>query len=484
MKNMQIIEKQQEFTKEIEKFMSPAFITTDIYEIEASSGDLSLLPKYHYKFKEEYLATHIIRPKNTEELSKIMRTCKEFSFPSTIRAAGTSCYSSSTPTRGGVVIDVRRMNRVHKVNEKDMIVRCDSGISWIHLIEELLDYGLAPKCYPTSYKSSCVSGFIASSGKAGIGTLANGNMKDALISVTMVLPDGSIEKVTKDSKGELSLDDITGSIGVYGAIAELEMSVTTLNTSMEMVGYSFKTIQKASEYYLSLKEGAQKPFFLSLSDKNFEKLSHKTIPSRAFFVYGVYYDDPAITTKSVSFANETAKKMDGLIVEDWYLKEKWNDIADTELNLARICKNPIFQEYWISDKNLEAFYKSYLSKVKKHDYGDAFYVMAGSDGRNRIKLFGLSDIADSREFFGIKAIFNQMTHAAYQEFQDSLYAIGVVNTFYFLEFNPEKVKYVKQLKEKLDPENLVNSYRFVKAKMKYWRIKLLFKVALFLWSAV
>ena len=39
---------------------------------------------------------------------------------------------------------------------------------------------------------------------------------------------------------------------------------------------------------------------------------------------------------------------------------------------------------------------------------------------------------------------------------------------YFLQFNPEEVAHIKKLKNKLDPKDLINSYRLVKAKMKYW----------------
>jgi hypothetical protein len=483
MEKIQPIDKLQAFGKEVEEIVSSAFISTDRYEIEASTSDLAVLPKYHYKFKEEYRASHIIRPGNTDQLSKVVKKCKEYSTPITIRAAGTSCYSSSTPTRGGVVIDVRRMNKVHDVNIDKQIVRCDAGISWIKLIETLLEDGLAPKCYPTSYKSSCVSGFIATPGKAGIGVLEYGEIKDTLLSVTFVKPDGTIEKITKDSADGLTIDNIAGSIGIYGVIAEVEMSVTNLKTSMEMIGYSFNAIQSATKFYLALKnQGANKPLFLSLSDKKFEKLSHKTIPSRKFLVYAVYYNNPEITAQAIKFAHDTVKNLDGLLVEDWYLKEKWDDIADTELSLARVCKNPVFQEYWITDDNIDTFYNSYSSKIQSLDYRNAFYMISGNDERNRIKLFGLSDITDSREFFGIKAIFNEITHEAYAH-KDSLYAIGVVNTFYFMRFNPEEAKAKKILKEKLDPQDLVNSYRFVRAKMKYWRIKLLFWVAKLLYRA-
>ena len=470
------------FTKEVEEFIVSPHVSTDIYEIEATSGDLSLLSKYHYKFKAEYRATHVIRPGNTEELSKLMQKCDEYSMPMTLRAAGTSCYSSSTPTNGGVIIDLRRMNKVHNIDKENMTVKCDAGITWQKLMEELLEYGLAPKCYPTSYKSSCVSGFVVTSGKVGVGVLKNGVMQDVLRSVVFVKPDGSTETITKDSQGDLSLDDIIGSFGIFGAVAEVELEITTLKTSLEMVGYSFNTFKMASEFFRSLKNNeASKPLFLSLSDKEFEKYAHWTYPSRGFFVYAVYSDDTSVTSQSVSFAKETASKLDGLSVEEWYLKEKWRDMADTELNLGRWCENLIFQEYYVSDNRVEDFYNFYLEKAGKK-YRKAFYMMSGAIGGNRIKLFGLSDIKDSREFFGIKAVFNDITINNYEN-GDSLYTLGVVNTFYFLKFHPEKAAALLAMKNKIDPKDLVNNYRLVKAKMRTWRVGLLFWIAKRLYKA-
>jgi len=478
------LEKLENFTKAVGEFVSKDHITTDPYEIEATTGDLSILPKYHYKFKEEHVATHVIRPKNTEELSKVMEICKDYSLPVTVRAAGSSCYSASTPTKGGVVIDVRRMNNVINIDPEKMTVKCEAGISWLKLIESLLTYGLAPKCYPTSYKSSCVSGFVVTSGKAGIGVVKQGSIRKSLNSVTLVKPDGSIEVISDSSKGELTLDDIVGSFGVLGAVAEVEMSVTSLQNSMEMVGYSFNSIEKAIKLFSAIKENtADKPFFLSLSDKKFEKLSHVTIPTRNFFVYAVFYDSPETTSKAVSIVKGEAEKLDGLAVEDWYLTEKWRDIADTELTLGRLCNNPIFQEYWVADGRIQNFYETYAVKVKGDKYRNAFYMMGGPEGGNRIKLFGLSDIANSREFFGIKANFHEMVKHSYKN-GDSIYTVGVVNTLYFLMYNAERVKYIQNLKDKLDPEDRLNSYRIVKAKMRIWRVKFLFWVAKFLFRMV
>ena len=110
-------------------------------------------------------------------------------------------------------------------------------------------------------------------------------------------------------------------------------------------------------------------------------------------------------------------------------------------------------------------------------------MISGTKGGNRIKLFGLTDINNSREFFGIKAIFHDITLSTYNQ-EDSLYTIGVVNTMYFLKFHTEEAEYANKLKNKLDPEDLVNSYRLVKAKMRYWRVGLLFTIAKFLYKSV
>jgi hypothetical protein len=58
MNEAKVEEKQEinksKLTKDLEEILPPAHVSTDMYDIEATSGDLSLLSKYHYKFKQEY----------------------------------------------------------------------------------------------------------------------------------------------------------------------------------------------------------------------------------------------------------------------------------------------------------------------------------------------------------------------------------------------------------------------------------------------
>ena len=474
--------RKRNFEEIVKGFISPYHVSTNRYELESASADLTSLPSYHYKFKKNYLASIIVRPADTESLSLLIKKCWELSLPVTIRSAGTSCFSSATPAKGGVIIDVRRINKVEHIDTENMTVKVGAGISWLNLIEKLSDYGLAPKTYPTSFKTSCVGGFIATPGKAGIGVPKYGTMADSIISLTIVLPNGKIEYISKDSNGEISLEDITGTYGIYGAISEVELSLTNLKTSLEIVGYGFSSLEDAINYYKALMSKVpDKPFFLSISERKFEQYSHINFPNQDWLVWAVFYDDPEETFRSVSVSDRIAQNFKGARVDESYLKEKWRDISDAEVAIGRTSRNIIFQEYWISNERLLPFYESYLKRASKYKFPIATYTISGEEGWSRVKIFGLSDITRPIEFFTVKAFLHDLSMEAFKQ-GDSLYTIGIVNTFYLLKYKREFVENRKVLKIKLDPKDLFNSYRIIKARMKLWRISLLFTTAKLLYK--
>ena len=470
------------FTEKVKEFIHPNHVSTNMYELESASADLTSLPSYHYKFKKNYLATHVIRPGNVDELSKLIKICRGLEFPVTIRSAGTSCFSSATPTKGGILIDMRRLNKIFEIDADRMTVKCGTGISWLNLIEALTDHGLAPKCYPTSFKTSCVGGFIATPGTAGIGTPKNGSMKDSINSLVIVTPKGEVVDVTTKPDAPITLDDVVGTYGIYGAIATVELSVVPLKTSLEIIGYGFKLFEDAMKCYSAFKNDlSHAPFFLSISNQNFEKYSHIEYPEQDWLVWAVFYDDPQDTAKVKAEAEQVAAGLKGISVKSSYIHEKWRDINDAEVAIGRSANNLIFQEYWISDKTLPPFIEDYYRKSQKYKFRTAIYFMAGKSGFSRVKIFGLTDINRPREFFAIKAFFHERAVNAFK-LGDRLYTIGVVNTFYLHKFQRREVAKMKFLKDKLDPKDLFNSMRYFNPTMKFWRVNLLFKTAKFLYK--
>jgi len=474
--------KKLSFKENIKQFVSPFHVSTNRYERESASADLTSLSSYHYKFKKNYLASYVIRPGTTRELTTLIKRCWEYSMPITIRAAGTSCFSSATPSKGGVIIGMRRLNQIIEINTQQMTVKVGAGISWLNLIEALSDYGLAPKCYPTSFKTSCVSGFIATPGKAGIGVPKYGSMENTVISMTVVRPNGSMVVVSRDSTSEITLDDIFGTYGIYGAIAEVELSITTLKTSLEVVGYGFNSYKDAVRFYLTLKnEITSKPFFLSISQRDFEKYAHVYFPEHKWLVWAVFYDDPKENVKSLVDTEISASNLNGKSVDKAYLKEKWRDISDAEVAIGRSTRNLIFQEFWVSDERLVAFYKDFSKEKKKYKFESTAYTMSGNIGWSRIKIFALTDISKPLEFFAAKAFLHDRAVKTFKQ-GDRVYTIGIVNTFYLHKYRAGEVDNRRVLKKELDPDDNFNSYRIINTRMKFWRINLLFNMSKLLYK--
>jgi glycolate oxidase len=471
----------KKFEEIVTEFISPYHVSTNPYELESASADLTSLPSYHYKFKKNYLGSIIVRPADTETLSLLIKKCNERAIPITIRSAGTSCFSSATPSKGGVIIDLRRINKVLEVDSENKKVKVGTGISWLNLIEHLTDYGLAPKSYPTSFKTSCVGGFIATPGKAGIGVLKYGEMRDTIISLILIKPDGSIEKISRDSNKIISLNDICGTYGIYGAVSEVELSVTTLKSSLEIIGYGFNSLREAMEFYSKLKDLTDKPNFLSISNCDFERFSHVNYPKQDWLVWAVFYDEPDKVSMSLTSVKDIASNFNCSEVETSYLKEKWRDISDAEVAIGRTSKNLIFQEYWINDERLIQFFETYLKYKQKYKFPTASYAISGAKGWTRIKVFGLTDIDRPMEFFTVKAFLHDLSVYSFNA-GDELYTIGIVNTFYLHKYKPEEVKKRKSLKMKLDPRDLFNSYRITNTRMKFWRISLIFWTAKLLYK--
>ncbi len=133
----------------------------------------------------------VAQPVNAEVVSNLLKYCIEHKIPVVPRGHGTSGYGGALPTRGGLVIETTRMNQVHNIDRENMTVEVGAGIIWGRLIEILEDEDLAVGAYPSSAPSSTVGGWIAAGG-SGIGSTKYGGIKEQVVDLEMVLPDGRI----------------------------------------------------------------------------------------------------------------------------------------------------------------------------------------------------------------------------------------------------------------------------------------------------
>ncbi len=88
---------------------------------------------YHYDFvtaEPEGKCEIAIMPETAEEVQEIVKIANKYKIPVVPWVSGINFGSIATPRKGGIVIDLRRMNRVLEVNEDDMYAVVEGGITW------------------------------------------------------------------------------------------------------------------------------------------------------------------------------------------------------------------------------------------------------------------------------------------------------------------------------------------------------------------
>lgn len=201
-----------------------------------------------YNTKDTERPFMIIRPSTTEEVSRIVKICHERIIPITAYAGGTSLEGHFSPTRRGVCIDFSRMDKVLALHKDDLDIVVQPGVGWELLNEELAKDGLF---FPPDPGPGAMIGGMIGTGCSGTNAYRYGTMKDWVISLTVVLADGTTIKTRQRPRKSSAGYDLTrifvGSEGTLGLVTEAVLKVTVKPKSESVAVASFSTIRDAAE---------------------------------------------------------------------------------------------------------------------------------------------------------------------------------------------------------------------------------------------
>ncbi len=100
------------------------------------SDDSELQFLYHYDFitaEPEGKCDIVIMPNTAEEVQEIVKIANKYKIPIVPWVSGINFGGIANPRKGGIVVDLRRLNRVLEVNEDDMYAVVEGGITWADL---------------------------------------------------------------------------------------------------------------------------------------------------------------------------------------------------------------------------------------------------------------------------------------------------------------------------------------------------------------
>ena len=219
-------------------------VSTEESDLQVHSGsDWS-----SYTTKDNERPFMIVSPSTTEEVSKIMKACHTRNVPVTGYSGGTSLEGHFSATRGGICVDFSRMDKIVKLHKDDLDVIVQPALGWELLNEELGKEGLF---FPPDPGPGAMIGGMVGTGCSGTNAYRYGTMRDWVLSLTVVLADGTVIKTRQRPRKSSAGYDLTrmfiGSEGTLGLVTEATLKITVKPKHESVAVTSFGTIREAAE---------------------------------------------------------------------------------------------------------------------------------------------------------------------------------------------------------------------------------------------
>lgn len=231
-----------------------------------------------------YRAEVVITPETVQQISEVMRYCHENDIPITPRGAGTGLSGGALAVVGGVLLDMRRFNKILHIDKQNFQVTTEPGVITQVLQETLLAEGLFYPPDPAS-KGSCFIGGNVAENSGGPRAVKYGVVKDYVLNLEVVLPTGEVmwtgANVLKNATGYNLTQLIVGSEGTLAIITKIVLRLIPAVQHNMLLLVPFRSAVQACEAVNAIFLAGYTPSALEFMERDAIEWSMKYVQSAA-----------------------------------------------------------------------------------------------------------------------------------------------------------------------------------------------------------
>ena len=197
---------------------------------------------------ESELPDGVVFVETKEDVQKVVKICNEYKCPIIPFGVGSSFEGHINAPYGGISIDMNNMNKIIKVYQEDLLVVVQPGVTREQLNTHLRDTGLF---FPIDPGANASIGGMTETRASGTNAVRYGTMKDNVIALEVVTPDGQIIKTANKARKSSAGYDLTrlmvGSEGTLGIATEITLKLYGIHEVIAGGRVSFPSVKDATD---------------------------------------------------------------------------------------------------------------------------------------------------------------------------------------------------------------------------------------------
>jgi glycolate oxidase len=407
-------------------------------------------------------------PESTEQVSAIVKFANEHHIAVVPRGAGTSLSGGVVPIRGGIIIDLSKMNRILEISIEDRFARVQAGVVCDGLNRELGKSGFIFPPDPASSSVATIGGNVATNA-GGIKGAKYGTTRDYVLGLEVVLPTGEVMRTGSYTMKCVSGYDLArlfiGAEGTLGVITEVTLKINPVPRHAMTAVATYARLEDAGKAISQTMTSGILPSVMEIMDKvTLKSIRENTdidLPEAEAMILA---ETDGFTWEEVEAQMEVILAIlgkNGPVEIKTARDEKdrlnlWRARKSAYATLARVSSSFTLDDVTVPISRIPELLVGIQEISKKYDIVVATFGHAGDGNLHPQILF---DEYDADQVERMKKVEEEIFRLAIglKGTLSGEHGIGLSKAAYMtLEHDPVEMALMRLIKKTLDPNNIMN----------------------------